>query len=83
MSRLEFRVPEKTKKELEQAAELLGLSLTAFATDALMARARQVKREHAQTTLRGEDSRLFLQMLAIPPKPKKVLVKLMSGGKKK
>jgi uncharacterized protein (DUF1778 family) len=69
------------KSEVEEAAALIGVSLTAFATETLLERARRVKREHALTILGNEDRDVFIEMLTRPPKPSEALVDLMKTTK--
>jgi len=76
-ARVEFRMAPDLKSEVEEAAELLGTTLTAFATEALVQRARQVKREHQLTILDDVERDAFLKLIASPPPPSNELKKLM------
>ena len=77
-ARVEFRMAADLKKEVEEAAALLGATFTSFATEILTERARQVKREYGQTVMNDKERDAFLEMLAQPPKPSEALVKLMN-----
>jgi uncharacterized protein (DUF1778 family) len=66
------------KREVEEAAELLGMTLTSFATEVLAERARQVKREHGMTVLNDRERYAFLHLLSSPPAPSESLVKVMA-----
>jgi uncharacterized protein (DUF1778 family) len=76
-ARVEFRMPPQLKKEIEEAAALLGATFTSFATEVLVERSRQVKRDHAMTVLCDQERDAFLRMIANPPEPTDALVKLM------
>lgn len=76
-ARVEFRIPEHLKQEIEEAAALMGVSLTAFAIQTLLERSREVKRGYAVTRMSDQERDAFLEMLASPPKPSDSLIKLM------
>lgn len=76
-ARVEFRMPLSLKKEVEDAVALLGATFTSFATEVLVERARQVKRDHSMTVLCDEERDAFLRMIENPPTPDEALVKLM------
>jgi uncharacterized protein (DUF1778 family) len=68
-SRVEFRMPEDLKHEVDEAAALLGTTFTAFATQVLVERARQVKQNHGLTILGDEARDSFVEMMSNPPEP--------------
>ena len=72
-SRLELRMPTALKDEVEEAASLLGVTTTAFVTQAVTERAREVKRDYSVTVLSGEDREAFLEMMSNPPEPSDAL----------
>jgi uncharacterized protein (DUF1778 family) len=76
-ARVEFRMPPSLKKEVEDAAALLGATFTSFATETLVERSRQVKRDHAMTVLCDKERDAFLKMIELPPTPSVALVELM------
>jgi uncharacterized protein (DUF1778 family) len=65
-ARVEFRIKAPLKREIEEAAELLGISFTAFATEALVERARRVKNDYHVTVLRGEEAKAFVEVMTRP-----------------
>ena len=76
-ARVEFRMTPKLKQEVEEAAALLGATVTSFATEALIERARKVKREHSLTVMGDQERDAFLELISHPPEPSAALVKLM------
>src|SRR5579862_7229939 len=71
--RVEFRMPEGLKREVEEAAALLGSTFTAFATQALVERARAVKHQYGLTVLCDESRDSLVEMIANPPAPSEAL----------
>lgn len=78
-ARVEFRMPLRLKQEVEEAAALLGATFTSFATEVLVERSRQVKREHAMTVLADGERDALMELLASPPEPNEALTRLMSA----
>jgi len=78
-ARVEFRMPADLKIEVEEAAALLGATFTSFATEILIERARQVKRDYALTKMNDEERDAFIEMITKPAEPSESLVKLMSA----
>ena len=76
-ARVEFRMSALLKKEIEEAAALVGTTFTSFATEVLVERSRQVKREHNLTVMGDQERDAFLQMIAQPVAPSDALKKLM------
>ena len=76
-ARIEFRMAPSLKKEVEEAAALLGTTFTSLATEVLVERSRQVKREHPMTVLCDQERDAFLRLISNPPEPTDALVKLM------
>lgn len=72
--RLELRLPEELKREIESAASLLGVPVSSLVLDAVLEKARRVKREHNQTILFGADAERFARMLEEPPAPTEALI---------
>jgi uncharacterized protein (DUF1778 family) len=70
-------MPEALKGEIEQAAALMGISLTAFFSMAAVERAREVKAQHASTVLNNEERDAFLTLMTSPPSPNPALHRLM------
>jgi uncharacterized protein (DUF1778 family) len=78
-ARVEFRMPALLKKEIEEAAALVGATFTSFATEVLVERSRQVKRDHKMTVLEDKERDAFIQLIASPAAPSEALVKLMQA----
>lgn len=76
-ARVEFRMPALLKKEIEEAAALVGATFTSFATEVLVERSRQVKRDHNVTVMGDQERDAFLQMISNPTEPSEALTKLM------
>lgn len=76
-SRVDFRMPEALKAEVEQAASLMGISLTAFFSMAAIERARAVKAQHTVTFLDNEERDAFLSLMESPPGANPALDRLM------
>jgi uncharacterized protein (DUF1778 family) len=62
-TRYDFRLQAAEKKAIEEAAALLGMSLTQFAKTTLIQRAREVARTHHTTTLSDRDRDTLLALL--------------------
>jgi len=68
-ARVEFRMEPSQKSEVEEAAALLGVTLTAFASQVLLEQARRVKREYLRTRLNDSERDSFMSMMSKPPPP--------------
>ncbi len=79
--RVEFRMPRELKREVEEAAALLGSSFTAFATQVLVERAREVTQAHGLTVLCDDARDSFIDMMANPPAPSKALIRTLTTTK--
>ena len=76
-ARVEFRMSALLKRELEEAAALVGTTFTSFATEVLVERSRQVKRDHNLTVMGDQERDAFLQLISNPVEPSRALAKLM------
>jgi len=74
-TRLEFRLRRESKDLIEQAAQLLGMTVSEFANSRLVRLARQVIAEHNITRLTDRDREIFLKMLEADSKPNAALRK--------
>jgi uncharacterized protein (DUF1778 family) len=74
-TRLEFRIRPESKELIEQAAQLLGMSVSEFANSRLVQLARQVISEHNVTKLTNRDRDIFLAMLEADTEPNAALRK--------
>jgi uncharacterized protein (DUF1778 family) len=68
-SRLEARIPTALYKSLERAAELRGLTLTAYITAVMGEDARRTMEENFVIRLSAADQTAFARALINPPKP--------------
>ena len=72
--RLDFKLQESKKRMYQRAAEITGESLTAFAVNAMDARAEAVIREHDATVLTSEESVTFIDLMCAPFAPNAQLI---------
>ncbi|SMC08079.1 Uncharacterized conserved protein, DUF1778 family [Sulfobacillus thermosulfidooxidans DSM 9293] len=77
-SRLEIRVSAETKKLLDEAAESLGLSTSAFVLATVTPRAQAIVQEKTVMTLNAEESQAFVEQLLNPPQPSETLQKAVA-----
>jgi uncharacterized protein (DUF1778 family) len=69
LTRFDFRIEPGRKEIIEQAASLLGMTLTQFAKTAMIDRAEEVVRQHTATVLSDRDRDIFLAALDADIKP--------------
>lgn len=74
-ARLEARVTAEQKDLFQQAAFLLGRSLTDFMVSALQEMAKRTILEHEVVQLSLRDQKLFAQAILNPPAPNANLLK--------
>jgi uncharacterized protein (DUF1778 family) len=74
-TRLEFRLRPESKELIEQAAQLLGMTVSEFANSRLVQLARAVIAEHNLTRLTNRDRDIFLAVLDGDSKPNAALRK--------
>ena len=72
--RLDLRIRPDLKSIIEQAADVLGVSTTDFASATLVAEAQAVLDRHQRVTLNNSDRDRFLQALASDDPPNEALV---------
>lgn len=68
-ARLSCRVQTRIKKSVEQAASLLGQSITDFTEAALAEKAQSVLERHTRITLTERDFTRFVELVENPPPP--------------
>lgn len=73
LTRLEFRLLPEHKELIEQAAQLLGITVTEFADSRLVPLAREIIAEHNMTRLTDRDRDIFLAMLDSEDEPNEAL----------
>lgn len=69
LTRFDFRIESSRKRTIEQAAALMGMSLTQFAKTALVERAQEVVQQYQPTVLSDHDRDIFLAALDSDAKP--------------
>jgi uncharacterized protein (DUF1778 family) len=69
LTRFDFRIEPARKEMIEQAASLLGMSLTQFAKTAMIDRAQEIVRQHTATVLSDRDRDIFLAALDADVRP--------------
>lgn len=75
ITRLDLRVRPDVKKIIEQAAEVLGVSTTDFASATLVTEAQAVLERHHRITLNNTDRDRFLLALDSTEPPNEALTK--------
>ncbi len=68
-TRIEIRISQDQKLLLEKAAQLRGLSLSAFVLSNSLDAAKEVVTDHDRFVLSDQDRDLFLAKLAEPSEP--------------
>jgi len=77
LDRINLRTTHETKTIIEQAAELMGTSLSAFMLSHAYEAARRVINEQQFLTLSNRDRDAFVAALENSPKPNKALRDLL------
>ena len=67
--RFDFRLEEKLKQELEEAAGLLSVPLSVFVTEAIRERAARVINEHRRLQVDEQAWDMIHSLLENPPEP--------------
>ena len=73
LARLDFRIEERTKKAIEQAASLCGQTLSHFAKATLADRAAEVIQRHRVTLLTDEEWDRFMRIVDSDAEPNRKL----------
>ena len=79
--RVNFRIASDAKDKIEEAATLLGTSLSGFAVQTLVERANEVIERHNRVVLSDRDRDVFLSLLA-EETPNKALRKAVQTHKR-
>ena len=77
VGRLDIRLSKEAKRQVEEAAVIQGMTVTAFVLSTALEAARKVKREHQVTVLNDEERDAFIEMMTSPPEPSEALIRLM------
>jgi uncharacterized protein (DUF1778 family) len=72
-ARLDFRLNRQLKELIDQAACLMGQSVSDFAVSTLVERARRIVQENSTTILSDRDRDIFLAMLDADGRPNEAL----------
>lgn len=75
--RLEIRLNREHKAEIEAAAAIQGMSVSAFTLTTALQAARKVRQEHNTTLMDDEERDAFVSLLAEASEPNRELRKLM------
>lgn len=75
-ARLDIKTTKAAKAMLEQAAQALGTTVSAFLLDTAMTRAREVIAQSQMIHLNRKEAERFFSMLEKPPKASKKLKQL-------
>ena len=76
---LHVRLPEATKRRIEDAARIRGQTVTDFVKAAVLDRTEEVLQQEQRLVLSEEAMRGFLAALDNPPDPNAKLKRLMTG----
>lgn len=80
-NRLDIRTTHSAKETLEQAANMVGTTLSAFMLDSAMSRARDIIAQNQTIHLNHKESERFVSFLQQPPKPNEKLKALFKKHK--
>lgn len=75
-ARLDIRTTEEAKSAIEDAAEFLGTTTSAFVLETVMEKAILILQQAQMIQLNIEEQRRFLSALENPPEPNKNLKRL-------
>lgn len=73
--RVEFRASHQEREQIEKAAALMGMSVSAYLRMIAIERSVQVLKSSKTIVLSDEDTALFLKALETPPAPNRNLKK--------
>ena len=75
-SRLDIRTTQQTKEIIENAANFLGVTTSAFVVECAMKQAAKVLEQAQYIHLNESESRRFIDLLENPPEPHENLKRL-------
>ena len=79
-TRIELRINPDDKKLIKKAAELKGLTLSAYITSKIIAFAKKDIERGESIVLNNTDRDFFFNLIENPPSPNKALKKLLSSS---
>jgi uncharacterized protein (DUF1778 family) len=82
-ARLDIRLDSKRKRLIEQAADLLGQSVSMFTVSSVVRQASEVVERFGTLTLSDRDRSAFLKALDNPPRPSARLAKAFKAHAKR
>ena len=82
-ARLDIRITPSVKSVIENAANFLGVTTSAFVLKCVLEKATQVMQQAQLITLNAEESQRFLEMLENPPEPNEKLKRLLVTHRKR
>lgn len=80
-TRLDIRTTTSAKEILEQAANMMGTTLSAFMLESAMSKARDIIAQNQVIHLNHKESERFISSLQQPPKPNEKLKALFKKHK--
>lgn len=82
-ARLNFRLTQELKELIDQAASLMGQTVSDFAISTLVDSARKILQQHHTTVLSKRDGEVFLKILDADAKPNAALRRAMRRYEKR
>jgi uncharacterized protein (DUF1778 family) len=79
-TRIELRVNPDDKKLIKKAAELKGLTLSAYIVSRILSSAKKDIEQRESIFLDNTDRDFFFNLIENPPSPNKALQKLMESS---
>ena len=79
--RIDLRANHEVKAVIQRAADLLGITTSAFVVNQAYQAAQRVIAEQETKLLSDQDRDLFFSLLDTPPKPNAALKRLLRQGK--
>ena len=81
MSRLDIRTTEQAKKTIEDAANIVGVTMSSFVLESAIDRASTIIKNSRQIQLNREESERFFDLIENPPEPGENLRRLFARHK--
>lgn len=78
MSRLDIRTTEQAKKTIEDAANIIGVTMSSFVLESAIERASEVIKSSRQIQLNRKESERFFDLIENPPEPGENLKRLFA-----
>ena len=78
MSRLDIRTTEQAKQAIEDAANIIGVTMSSFVLESAIERASLIIESNRKIRLNREESERFFDLIENPPKPGENLRRLFA-----